>query len=717
MDQQILIGLVNNIALLLSLAILYDTNAFRRLSKKYLFYQILTGILLSVICIVVMLNPWKFSEGIVFDSRSVLISISGLFFGYITTVLAVLISAFFRSYIGGAGMWTGISVIVVSAIIGLLWRHFSRKDLSGLSMGNLYLFGIIVHAAMLLMMFSLPYTTAISVLSNISLPVMIIFPLGTVFLGRLLIMQLLRKKVEAALRRSEKLLIKTQQISKVGGWEYDLNTGTTFWTDEVYRIYGVSKENYDPNSINQDISFYFSEDQSVVEDAFNKAVTKGEPYDLVLRLTTAQGNLIWVRTMASVERKEGKIIRVHGNIIDITESVLAQKALSESEERFRQAQKMEAIGRLAGGVAHDFNNLLSVIIGYSEILRDDIDPSHPHYNHVEEIFNASVSAKELTKQLLAYSSKQMLETKIFNINDTILGFERLLRRVLGEDIELEIKLMETPGFIKADIHQLEQVIINLAVNAKDAMPDGGKLTIETASVNIDENFTPGKTEILPGPYILTSISDNGTGIDPEILNNIFEPFFTTKSYGRGTGLGLATVYGIIRQHGGNIRVYSEPEQGTTFKIYLPEAGAEKFTEQDNNSNPVITIAGQATVLVVEDEIPVRKMTCKILSENGYDVIESENADNALDTAFEFEGEIHLLLTDVIMPDMKGPELYQRILEFKPGTRVLYMSGYTGDVITKHGILQEEIEFIQKPFTRKELLNKVARVISMMEQEE
>jgi len=371
---------------------------------------------------------------------------------------------------------------------------------------------------------------------------------------------------------------------------------------------------------------------------------------------------------------------------------------------------MEAVGRLASGVAHDFNNLLSVILGYGEMLNRGLPKNYSQHEALEEIHSAAIRAKDLTRQLLAFSRKQVLKMQTVDVNAVVTTFEKLLRRVIGEDIELKLALKDEPLLVNGDTAQLEQVLINLAVNARDAMPDGGTLTIETAVVELDKAYAKTKLGINPGSYVMIAVSDTGCGMDRDLQNRIFEPFFTTKEKDKGTGLGLATSYGIVKQHGGNIWVYSEPGQGTTFKIYLPLC-AEKAKARSQPAKKLKPVASSATVLVVEDDPTVRRLTSKILASQGYTVIESDDSEDAVKQAAKHDSPIHLMLTDVVMPKMKGTEVYARILKYHPRARVLYMSGYTDDVILRHCVTNEGIAFIQKPFTVNGLLEKVYEVLN------
>lgn len=380
------------------------------------------------------------------------------------------------------------------------------------------------------------------------------------------------------------------------------------------------------------------------------------------------------------------------------------------EKQLLLAQKMEAIGQLAGGVAHDFNNLLTVIISYSELLLQRLAPGEPLRAQVEEIQKAGDRAAALTRQLLAFSRRQVLAPQVLDLNAVLENIHKMLERLIGEDINLVSACARGLGRVKADPSQIEQVIMNLAANARDAMPKGGKLTIETADVELGEDYARNHAAFQPGRYVMLAISDTGMGMDKETQTHIFEPFFTTKELGKGTGLGLATVYGIVKQSGGCIWVYSEPGRGSTFKIYFPRLDAQVESSRPGLELPVVLSQGTERILWVEDEPAVRALVQEILQSRGYTLLVAKHGEEALRLAEEHRGQIDLLLTDVVMPGMTGPDLLQRLKQTNPAMKVLYVSGYADTARIHHGMLNSQDPFLQKPFTPQSLAHKIREVL-------
>lgn len=636
-----------------------------------------------------------------------------------------------------------------------------------------------------------------------------------------------KKTAEEALHRSEHLLNETQKITKVGGWEYDVESKRMTWTDEVYRIHGVSKEDYDPNNIKQDIEFYVPHDRHLIEQAFYRAVNEGVPYDLELQFVSSQGLNLWVRTIGKPILQDGKTIKVIGNIMDITERKKTEEALRESEARYRRitdaitdyiytvrvedgnvvetrhgpgcraitgyseeefaadpylwfrmvaeedraavqdrdrrilagegaaaiehrivrkdglqrwvrnipavkydqqgslqgydgliqditlqkkleeqllhAQKMEAIGTLAGGVAHDFNNLLMGILGYTSLMLMKTEKSHPFYEMLKIIEKQVESGAELTRQLLGFARGGKYEVKPLNANDLIIKTSDIFGRTKKEII-IHKKLQDDLHSIEADRGQLEQVLLNLYVNAWQAMPSGGELYIETRNV-VDEQFScPYNAK--PGPYIEIAVTDTGVGMDAETRNRIFEPFFTTKGVGRGTGLGLASAYGIIKNHGGIINVYSEKGHGTTFIIYLP-ASKREVAETKTTEGSLLT--GDETILMVDDERVNIEAMKEILETLGYKVLTAQNGKKAIKLYREHSNSIRLVILDMIMPGMNGKETLEKLMEIDESVRVLMSSG--SGINGEDNILDLGCKgFIRKPFRADELSRKIRTML-------
>jgi PAS domain S-box-containing protein len=430
---------------------------------------------------------------------------------------------------------------------------------------------------------------------------------------------------------------------------------------------------------------------------------RGEPFQAEYRIMRKDGETIWVSDSAVVVRGSDSHPVMEGLIVDITDRKLL-------EDQLQQARKMEAVGRLAGGVAHDFNNLLTIIKGYVEMaLHRCLDRPELH-SDIRRIEEAADRAVTLVRQLLAFSRKQVLRPKILDLNTIVLNLDQLLRRLMGENIEMKTLASKDVGAIKADPGQIEQVIMNLVVNARDALPNGGRILIETSNVDLDSSYTRDHAVVVPGPYVLLAVTDTGIGMTNDTITHIFEPFYTTKESGRGTGLGLSTVYGIVKQSGGYIWVYSELGKGTTFKVYLPRV---KDAVQDSPAPELLASAarkGHETILLVEDEPDLRELTQMVLSERGYTVIEASSPAEAERQAGNNGAEIHLLLTDVVMPGISGRELAKRLTGRFPNLRVMYMSGYTYNVIAQDGTLEEGISFLQKPFTPQTLTEKVREAL-------
>ncbi|MFZ5570214.1 MAG: PAS domain S-box protein [Thermodesulfobacteriota bacterium] len=958
------IGLVNNAALLLALGLLYDMMGYRIWSDKSMFRQLLTGGIVGGIGIAIMMNPWDFGQGVLFDTRSVLLCITGFFFGPVPAVSAMLMTGAFRLVTGGNGAWTGVAVIVTSGGIGLTWRYLRRNHEDNPSMGELYLLGIVAHVAMLGWMLTLPWVVAAGVLAKITLPVMVIYPLATAILGMLMVNRGKQKQSEAELQKSEekwrayvrsaphgvfvvdgkgkfvdinpaagritgyaepelmrmrisdllppesleaviasfqhlmsegfytgenafidksgrkrhctisavrlrndrflgyvediterkqaqevlqlneRILTASQHLAKIGGWEWNVAARAMNWTNEVYRIHDLDPAEFVPGSpehVAQSLACYDPADRDRILAAFQRCAEQGEPYDFEMPFTTAKGRRLWIRTTAEAVKTDGRITRVVGNIMDITDRKKAEEQRTEShnlltnlarlvpgviyqyrlypdgssafpyaspgmndiyevtpeevredatpvygrlhpddydqvvaaiqesaqtleifycefrvllprqglrwrwsqahpermhdgsilwhgiildvterkkaeEEKDKlnaqliQAQKIESVGRLAGGVAHDFNNMLMIIIGNTEMAMEETDPSSPVFAQLKEVLASARKSADLTRQLLAFARKQTVSLKLLDLNETVSSMIKMLKRLIGEDIELVWKPFTELWPVKMDPSQIDQILVNLAVNARDAITGVGNLTIETGNIVFDETYCLTHAGMFPGEYVLLAVSDTGSGMEKETLAHLFEPFFTTKELGKGTGLGLATIYGIVKQNEGFINVYSEPGHGTTFKIYLPRTRIDSGAETPETTKK--PTGGAETVLMVEDEPSILKLGKAILERYGYTVLAARKPEDALALAERHEGPIHLLITDVVMPQMNGRILQEKIAAFRPEIKTLYMSGYTANVIAHHGVLEDGVHFLQKPFSIQTLAQKVREVLEI-----
>ena len=451
------------------------------------------------------------------------------------------------------------------------------------------------------------------------------------------------------------------------------------------------------------------------------AIAQGRDHEFEYRCIAADGREVWLRDIVHVVRDAGgRPVTLRGLTVDLTELRRSERALRQSEEQLRQAQKMDAVGKLAGGIAHDFNNLLMVIRGDSDLMLRRLAPGDSLRSNAEGIRDAADQAASLTRQLLAFSRKQVMAPRLVDLNGIVASIHAMLQRLLGETINLVTVTAPDLGGVKADPGQMEQMILNLCVNARDAMPDGGRLTVRTANVDLDAAAAAQWSDARPGPYVLLEVTDTGVGMDAQTRSHLFEPFFTTKEQGKGTGLGLSTVYGTVKQSGGHISVESEPGRGSTFTVYLPRAAAVAPPPEPRpapagpasrpRAEAMLTPGRGETILLVEDAQRVRAVVREILEMSGYVVLEAHHGADALEVSGRHGGTIHLLVTDVVMPQMSGRELAQRLASLRPELKVLYMSGYTDDAIVRHGVLASGIAFLSKPFTPDALALKVREVL-------
>ncbi len=516
-----------------------------------------------------------------------------------------------------------------------------------------------------------------------------------------------RKLGEEALRQSEKKFRNIVESSPMGMHLYRLEPdGRLVFigaNPAADRLLGLDNSQFIGKTIEE--AFPPLKD-SEVPSRYRLAAEKGEPWRTE-QIEYEDQRIKGAFEVYAFQTSPGHMAAM---FLEISRRKRAEEEKEKLEAQLRHAQKMEAIGQLAGGVAHDFNNLLSPILGYAELLLMDLHPDDPRFGSLSEIRKAGNRAKDLTRQLLAFGRKQMIEMQVLDLGEIVSGFEKMLKRTIRENIEIQLQLQPSLGKVHADISQIELILMNLAVNAQDAMPKGGTMTLETADVLLDEESVRQHPDSQPGHYVMLAIRDTGSGIEPELLERIFEPFFTTKEKGKGTGLGLATVYGIVKQHKGEIIVDSEPGKGCAFKIYLPQVEGDAETLL---RTPMGLTGNHGTemVVVVEDDTTVRNLACAILREHGYRVFSAGSAEECI-SLFQKTGPVDLLLTDVVMPEMNGRELSQRLVATYPKLKVLFMSGYMDDWIANHGVPAEADNFIQKPFSIQTLTKKVRQVLDI-----
>jgi two-component system cell cycle sensor histidine kinase/response regulator CckA len=511
-----------------------------------------------------------------------------------------------------------------------------------------------------------------------------------------------RNQSDMVLRRTEERMRFTLESAHIGVWDMDYLSGVLQWSNVLEEQYGLAPGTFD-GTFETFGERIHPDDRASVLEIIASSMKTGSDFTVLHRTIKPDGTVRWLsgsgRTLLD---DSGHPLRAVGISQDVTE----RRVL---EAQFQQAQKMEAVGRLAGGVAHDFNNLLTVILGFCELLLAGCDPDDARRSDITEIQKAGTRAARLTTQLLAFSRKQIIEPSLLDLNAILSDMRPMLGRLIREDVKIMLGLPPRLGCVKADRGQIEQVVLNLIVNAQDAMPSGGTLTIETANIDLDEHYAAMHTEVTPGPHVALTVTDSGVGMSSDVMQHLFEPFFTTKPEGQGTGLGLATVHGIAARNGGSVNVYSEVGRGSSFKVYFPLAGHAATIADTPPPPPPRASEGGETVMVVEDAGGLRELTKRLLETQGYTVVTAGNAEEAV-RLFDEHPSIDVLLTDVVMPGPSGPELTKQLIARRPGLKVIYMSGYTDEAIVQHGVLQPGIAFLHKPFSSGALGRKIREVL-------
>ena len=706
-------GLLNNAVLLLALGVIYDALGLYTIRHR-LVRDGLSGLLVGLVGIAVMLTPWELTPGIFFDTRWVLLSLCGLFFGLIPTTIAVCMTVAFRLYQAGGGMIVGSLVIVSTAAVGLIWRQIMHTRNGKLSWWNLYLFGVLVQLTMLSCMFLMPVEVRYKILAAVALPILLIYPIGTLLLGLILRRQRDRRAAELVLDEHRQLLDRERGLLR--GLINAIPDIIFFKNTEGYYLdcnqAFAEKMGLPQQSVigKTDFDLFDRETAALHQQEDEKILISGEPMNKEKWVHFPNGQRLMMSAhKAPFRGLDGTLYGLVGIGRDTTEQWRATEEREHLQTQLAQARKIESVGQLAGGIAHDFNNMLAVILGQAELARMRLDDRPRLQQAISEIQNAAKRSSDLTRQLLAFARKQPIAPKAMDLNDNVAGMFKMLRRVIGEDIELHLNLGEGLWHVKMDSSQLDQILTNLCVNARDAIEGHGRIAIETRNVSLDEAWCRAHSELVPGQYVVISVSDNGRGMDAETRLQIFDPFFTTKKTGQGTGLGLATVYGIVKQNHGMIDVYSELDQGSVFKIYLP-----RTEDQPADNVPPVTdsvLRGTETILLVEDEESVLLLTKEMLESLGYKVLHSPTPNHALQVADGISGPIHLLLTDVVMPEINGLKLSEQLRQHYPELKVLFMSGYTADIITPQGVLDRGVICVEKPFSLQALSQKVREALN------
>ncbi len=655
------------------------------------------GVLFGLAAVVGMMRPLQFVHGLIFDGRSMMISLCSLFFGPVAGIIATIPTVAYRIFLGGFGTLTGVSVILSSLTIGLIVHYRMRPDERPPEAKVLFLFGMIVHLVMLLMMFTLPWQDAIEVVKSLGLPILLLYPLATILVGKILSDQIVAFRSREALQESESLFRSLFENHSAIKMIVEPETGTIVdanksaenyygWPRETIRQMKIEQINtLEPDAIRQQMALALNDQKTL----------------FYFQHRLANGTVRDVEVYSSRIEVKGRPL-LYSIIHDVTER-------KQIEERLRQSQKLETVGRLAGGVAHDFNNILTVVMGYSEMALNQLNAEDPLRKFLDEILKAARRSADLIEQLLAFARKQAISPRKLDLNSCVENMLKMLGHLIGEDIKLEWKPCDEPLRVNIDPTQFEQVLINLCVNARDAIGGTGSIVIETGKTYVDKSFCQLNEGFKPGGYVTLSVADDGCGIDEETLKNIFEPFFTTKSFHKGTGLGLATVFGIVQQNDGVIQVQSHVDSGTIFKVFLPE-DTSVDEASDNSDSEKSSTRGTETIFLVEDEPAILDMGVKMLENLGYKVLAASGPAQALALLEQNDQNVDLLLTDVIMPEMNGRELAEKIRESNPAIRVLFMSGYTADVIANRGIIDAGVNFIAKPFTMQKLNSAIRKVL-------
>ncbi len=704
MNENIIFGLVNNAALLMALGLLYDTVSGSKKARGSSFYQIVSGLLIGGIAIVLMATPVRWEPGVIFDTRTILLGLAGLFFGALPACIAMALAAAYRFNLGGGGVVMGIATIASSGLIGLAWRQVRAQRRQEFSLTELYLFGVAVHVTMVLCMLLLPQELIKKFITSLALPVLLIYPIGTALLGMLLANRKKRNQIEDELRKSE------QRFREL----FQNITDPVYISNQAGKIIAANRQacrelGYSREELLQ-LTLADVDASESVHDQFARNLE-------ILK----QGSSITFES--SHRRKDGSIFPVELNVqaVDyadqpavlgvarnISERKQAEDERLKLEQQLLHAQKLESLGVLAGGIAHDFNNILTAIIGNADLALMRLAPGSPAADNLQRIEQAACRAADLAKQMLAYSGKGRFVVEHLDLNSLLEEMLQMLQVSISKKAELRLDLTRPLPAVEADATQLRQIIMNLVINASEALDDAsGVIAIKTGSRECDENGL--KTiwlaeNLTAGRYVWLEVSDSGCGMDPETLSKIFDPFFSTKFTGRG--LGMAAVLGIVRGHRGAITVDSQPGRGTTFTVLLPASGtAVELCEEKKDTSGW---SGSGTVLLVDDEETVRSTGSELLKELGFTVVTASDGHQALHVFKTVPG-ISFVILDLTMPHMDGEQCFRELRRLDPGLRVIMSSGYNEQEISQKFSGMAPAGFIQKPYKLSELKKVVRKV--------
>jgi two-component system, cell cycle sensor histidine kinase and response regulator CckA len=700
MPDSVFVLLINNAALLMTLAYAYSQIRVYEKEQSPWWMKAFLGLVVGAIGLSIMLLSYEPEPGIKFDSRSILLAGSGLYLGPVPTLLAMALTGAFAWLQGGPGAPAGTAIILASGLIGILWRGWRREHrLADLSWVELYLFGLTVHAAILNLFYLLPFDEALNALEKTWVPVILLYPVLTMFFGRMMAVRLQRERTDRLVRESEERHRAMFENNHAVMLLVDPADDTIIDANhKAAAFYGYDRDELRGRRVGD----LLAPAETAVGDASPSSSLPARPGEAVVARHKIKGGQVRdVEVYSDAIALDGRSLQYH-IVHDITE----QKRL---EDQLRQAQKMEAVGWLAGGIAHDYNNKLQAVLGFAEMAEKEAVGRPRLRGYLGEIRKAARHSAQLTSQLMAFARKQTLLPEVLNMNTTIAHMLKMIKNMLGEDIDLEWRPGHELWNVLTDASQFDRILVNLALNARDAMPDVGRIIIETRNVEVDDQLAASIPEASPGEFVMVSISDTGAGMSRDQLRHIFEPFYTTKEVGRGTGLGLASVYGVVKQNKGFINVKSELGVGTTFEIFFPRTH-EKLPEPVFDPSAGRAERGQETILLVEDEKLVLELIQETLRDAGYTVLAAGEPREALRMAEAHDGKIDLLVTDVVMPGMNGRVLYDTLSEVRPGLKVLYMSGYTANANISRGVLDSDINYMQKPFSIGTIASKIREVL-------